>query len=172
MKTACVAVVFGLGGGALDPAGGESRLVARLKALGVDTGASPYQYYDTNGIVGLLRGTALGKAEFKAIVGDSLGACNAPFFAQQYGHTVDYIAGFQPSEYGMHAPVPPNVVRAHCIYDPYWIDTWGLGHAKWELAPGNRTTKLILTEHRGAHPDDWGYSQDLVFAEIKSLIGA
>lgn len=166
MKKALVAVVFGLGGSWLDPRGGEAYLVARLKATGVETGASPFQYYDTSGIMELLHRSA----DFRAIIGDSLGACNAPFFAAQYGKKIDYIAGFQPSVYGQHYPVPANVAVAHCIYDPYWIDTGGLGAARWELAAGNHTTKLLVTEHRGAHPDDYGYSQNLVFAEIKHLI--
>lgn len=166
MKKSAIAVIYGLGGSWLDPAGGEAYLVERLKALGVETGASPYQYYDTNGIVGLLRSDV----EFRGIVGDSLGACNAPFFAAQYGKKVDYIAGFQPSIYGQHYPVPANVGTAHCIYDPYFVDTGGLGYAVWQLAPGNRSTRLIVTEHRGAHPDDAGYTQNMVLAEIRGLI--
>lgn len=30
------------------------------------------------------------------------------------------------------------------------------------VTPGAKT-KLTLTQHQGAHPDDWGYSQDLMF---------
>lgn len=166
MKKAIVAVVYGLGGSWLDPKGGEQYLVRNLKATNIECGNSPFQYFDTNGIIDLLRQPA----DFRAIIGDSLGACNAPFFAAQYGKKIDYIAGFQPSIYGQHYPVAPNVTVAHCIYDPYFLDTGGLGAAKWELAAGNRTTKLLVTEHRGAHPDDYGYSQNLVFSEIKHLI--
>jgi len=161
-----IAVVYGLGGKIFDPPSGQAHLLDRLKEIGIE--AAFYEHYDSQGVYDFMKSPA----EFRGIVGDSLGACNAPLFAQQYGKRVDYIAGFQPSLYGVHQPVPSNVVRAHCIYDPYWIDTGGLGAYRWELAPGNHTTKLIVTEHRGAHPDDWGYSQDMVFHEIKSLIGA
>jgi len=168
MRKASIAVVYGLGGAWFDPQAGENYLVSRLKAIGVETGNSPYQYNDSQGVYDLLHAAP----DFRGIIGDSLGACNAPLFAQQFSGRVDYIAGFQPSVYGNHVAVTPNVVRAHCIYDPYFVDTGGLGAYCWELAAGNKTTKLMVTEHRGAHPDDYGYSQDIVFNEVKSLIGA
>ena len=65
--------------------------------------------------------------------------------------------------------VPENVKLAMCIYDPYWIDTLGLGQAHYELVP-NTGTKLITIQHRSRHPDDWGWAQDQVFNQIKSLL--
>lgn len=167
MTKAYAAVIYGLGGGWLDPASGENQLIARLKAIGVDTGGSPFQYYDSQGVYNFLESH---QDEITIIVGDSLGACNAPGFAGSL-KTVSYIAGFQPSWYGAHVPVPSSVKRAHCIYDPFWLDTGGLGAYEWVLAPGNRTTKLLVTVHRGAHPDDYGITQDMVFDDIKGLIG-
>lgn len=160
------AIVYGLGGSLFDPATGEAYLVQRLKAIGVQCGPSPFQESDTEGVVDWLKD----KIGTKVIIGDSLGANNAPFFVSQLKEPVDYIAGFQPSEYGQHFPIPSSVGRAHCIYDPYWIDTGGLGYYEWELGPDNHTTKLVVTQHRGAHPDDWGWSQDIVFNEVKGLI--
>jgi hypothetical protein len=168
MNVPYAAVVYGLGGGWLDPATGEKQLVARLKAIGFETGGSPYNYYDSQPIYDFL---SPHPAAFRLIIGDSLGACNAPQFASMF-KSIDYIAGFQPRWYGAHIPVPANVKRAHCIYDPDWIDTGGLGAYEWVLAQGNTATKLLVTQHRGAHPDDYGPMQDLIFAEVKQLIGA
>lgn len=67
--------------------------------------------------------------------------------------------------------LPANIKQAHCIRDPDWIDTEGLGYAQWVVADPKKT-RLLTTEHRGAHPDDTGYAQNLVFAEVKQLIGA
>jgi len=169
MAVARIAIVYGLGGAAFDPLSGERHLTARLQEIGVNTGESPYQHYDSQKVYNFLKeGVAL---FFRGIIGDSLGACNAPLFAQNlYPLTVNYIAGFQPSQYGIHCPVPRNVEVAHCIYDPVWMDTFGLGAYCWELAAGNHKTKLLVTQHRGAHPDDWGYSQELVFNEVKGLL--
>lgn len=161
------AIIYGLGGAVFDPPSGERQLTARLKAMGVDVGASPYGQDDTQGIVDFL----FKKVGKRMLIGDSLGANNAPFYAGQLNSLVDYIAGFQPSLYGQHYQIPDNVVRAHCIYDPNWIQTGGLGAYKWELAKGNTTTKLMVTEAYGAHPYDWGAPQDMVFNDVKGIIG-
>ena len=42
-----IAILFGLGGSMFDPAAGEVALVARCKAIGLDTGASPFGYADS-----------------------------------------------------------------------------------------------------------------------------
>ena len=172
-----IAILFGLGGSMFDPATGEVALVARCKAIGLDTGNSPFGYADSQGVYDHLK-----DADWRGIVGDSFGACFGPRYAGDLKPAkVDYIAGFQPSVYSSniqtapdgtkYIPVPDNVVTAHVIRDPYWFDTGGLGYATW-IADDPKKTRLLVTEHRGAHPDDWGYSQDLVFAEIKQLIGA
>ncbi len=114
--------------------------------------------------------------------GDSLGAGSAGEFPGDVKGDVDFATGFQPSmddvrthvvKYpdGSHAgiqTIAANIVRAHCIYDPRWIDTLGLGQAQWATPHGAKTT-LLITQHHGAHPDDWGYSQDLIFSEIQTL---
>ena len=76
-----------------------------------------------------------------------------------------------PLEQPLHVPVTPNVGEAHCIYNPAVLETGGLGAYKWELAPGNHTTRLLITEHHAPHPDDWGWSQDVIFADIKRIMG-
>jgi hypothetical protein len=166
-----VAIIFGLGGGWLDPRAGEVSLLARLKALGLTVPDAPFNYDDGQGVYEFLKET-----DWRGIIGDSFGACFGPHYAGALApHTVDYLAGFQPSIYSTLGPgpiaVPANVKTAHCIRDPDWIDTGGLGYATW-VAADPKKTRLFITEHRGAHPDDTGYAQDLVFAEVKQLTGA
>ena len=167
-----IALIYGLGGWLCDPPGGERRLVDRLKAIGIDTGPSPFDYADSQGVHDFLR-----FADWRGIIGDSFGADFGPQYAGSLAPTkVDYLGGFQPSMYATDIKdgsvvVPKNVVTAHVIRDPSWIDTGGLGYATW-VAEDPKATRLLITEHRGAHPDDYGYSQDIVFNEVKSLIGA
>jgi hypothetical protein len=161
-----VAIIFGMGGHWLDPRGGESYLVVRCKAIGLDTGASPYTYGAGQQIYDFLK-----DADWRAIVGDSFGADYGPEYARNLApRKVDYLAGFQPSMYANDVrngfiTIPPNVVFAHCIRDPMWLDTGGLGFANY-VAADPKKTKLIITEHRHAHPDDTGVMQDVVFGEL------
>lgn len=117
---------------------------------------------------------------FIAMAGDSLGAGSAGQYPGDLRRPVDYAAGFQPSEYDGRTQkdpqtgeyfqvIAPQIKRAYCIYDPWWIDTWGLGYARWRVAPGSQT-KLLTLEHRGAHSDDWGISQDMVFNDLKGQL--
>lgn len=167
-----VAVILGLGGGLFDPPSGEAQFVHRCKAIGLDTGASPFQYGDSQGVYDFLK-----TADWRSIVGDSFGADYGPQYAGELAPVpIDFLGGFQPSMYATDVRngvimVPANVRTAHCIRDPVWLDTGGLGYATWTAADPKKT-RLLVTEHRGAHPDDWGYSQDLMFAEIKNLVGA
>jgi hypothetical protein len=112
-----------------------------------------------------------------AYFGDSLGAGSAGEYPGDIKREVDFAGGFQPSRYDDRTrtdpvtdkpvqTIAPNIIRAHCIYDPHFLDTMGLGCASWKITPGSKTI-LLVTEHRGAHPDDWGYSQDLLFNEFK-----
>lgn len=163
-----VAIVYGLGGGWLDPAPGENYLLQRCKAAGFTVPATPFQYGDSQGIYDFLKA-----ADWRAVIGDSFGASYPPQFVGQFGFPIDYMAGFQPSIYagsGETITVAANVKVAHCIRDPDWIDTGGLGYATW-VAADPKKTRLLITEHRGAHPDDTGYAQDLVFDELKRLAG-
>lgn len=111
---------------------------------------------------------------FRALAGDSLGAGSAAQYAGDLKGDVQFVAGFQPSLYDSRAvhgyiTVAANVTRATCIYDPRWIDTMGLGNAQYIVAHGAKT-KLMTIQHHGAHPDDWGWSQNVVFEQLKGLI--
>jgi hypothetical protein len=113
---------------------------------------------------------------WRGYAGDSLGAGSAGQYPGDIKGDINFAAGFQPSDYdirtikddqGNHIQIiAANIVRAHCIFDPNWIDTLGLGQTQWATAHGAKTI-LSNTKHPGAHPDDWGYSQDMIFNEIQ-----
>lgn len=159
-----VALIFGMGGAALDPTYGERYLNERLPAEGFTT-HPVFDWKDRAQIYEWLQ-----DADFRAIIGDSMGASWGPVYAGDLApKEVDYVAGFQPSVYAMPvSTVPANVRVAHCIRDPDWIDTFGLGNATW-VAADPKKTRLVITEHRAAHPDDQGWSQDLIFNELVEL---
>lgn len=165
-----VAIIYGLGGSLLDPPAGERYLAERLKDKGLIVGG-PFNYDDSQGVHDFLM-----HADWRGIVGDSFGADYGPLYAGDLKPAeVDYLAGFQPSMYATDVRqgeiiVPDNVRVAHCIRDPDWLDTGGLGYATW-VAADHTKTKLTITYHRGPHPDDWGVMQDLVFHEILKLAG-
>jgi hypothetical protein len=165
-----VAIIFGLGGAALDPASGERYLATRLEAKGFTVGG-PYNYADSKLVYEFLKDEG---ATWRAIVGDSFGADYGPLYASELKPTViNYIGGFQPSMYADDVrngaiTVPSNVKYAHCIRNPHWVGTGGLGYARY-VAEDVEKTVIRETEHSAAHPDDWGYAQDLVFNDIVRL---
>ena len=168
MKPARIALMGGLGFPVTETTAGMPTFKARLEALGakvilVSWNARQEVYDFLHGFTG-----------FRALCGDSLGAGSAAQYAGDQGGAINFVGGFQPSmddtrTVNGYITVPGNVIRAHCIYDPYWIDTMGLGQAQYITTPDS-ATKLLVTQHRGAHPDDWGYSQDMIFNEIKGLM--
>ena len=177
MKQAFAFVSYGMGGAALDPAGGEVALVAKIKALGVDVGASPYLYTDTQTIADAILATPAGSVII--LGGDSLGANNAPFIATSIRtkRGIDYLFGFQPSLWGLHSTVPKSVVECLCIYNPNWLETFGLGDYPWPLEAGNTRTKpaggrdSIYIPNRDSHPGDNDVAmQDIIVADIKGII--
>jgi hypothetical protein len=152
---------------------GMPQLKTRLEAIGVTVLLTSWKdrqsaYNFMSGFVGI-----------RIYTGDSLGAGSAGQYPGDVKGIVDYAAGFQPSDYDARTTkddqgnpiqiIAVNITRAHCIFDPNWIDTFGLGQTQWRLAHGAKTV-LSNTAHPGAHPDDWGYSQDLVFNEIQGLV--
>ena len=164
-----LAIIFGLFGGWADPITGERLLTSRARTIpNLDLGASPYNWNDSQAIYDFLK-----DADWRGFIGDSLGASN-PLEYLAVLPKIDFAAGFQPSVYASDAhngviTVPRCIKLAHCIRDPIWFDTGGLGYARWEAEDPKKTT-LLTTEHRGAHPDDFGYSQDLIFNQLKGLL--
>jgi len=174
MVAATACVMFGLGGAAFDPAGGEVVLCRKIAALGVEIAGSPYQETDRDAIIAVLT-AAHAKGHKLIIGGDSLGANNAPAIAAAVRHQmgVDYIFGFQPSLYGGHNQISPNVIRARCIYNPNFFETGGLGAYKWEPMDGNARTKLAVITTTDFHPgDDDVAMQQLVLNDITRIIAS
>lgn len=165
-------VSYGMGGAALDPAAGEAYLVRRLKAIGVETMDSPYQWSDTQKIYDAMMKIP---ADAKhAGGGDSLGANEAPAIAGYLSKLkIDYLFGFQRSIWGgEQCGVPKNVVTATSIYNPGLLGaivTVGMGSDPWTLAPGNTTTRLENIPISAPHPDDFGIAQDIVFNRLRHL---
>lgn len=171
-----IALVGGLGYPVTETEAGMPTLQQRFVAIGVT--CQIFTHLDSNGCYAFLKGYS----GFRAIIGDSLGAGAANRFAQDQGDAIQFVGGFQPSNYDplckfdpttqlYYITVPSNVKVAHCIRDPNWIDTSGLGNATYERLPGDKQPCLV-TLHPGAHPDDWGYSQDLIFNQVKGMLNA
>lgn len=164
-----IVLFYGLGGSAIEWWGnGERLLQKRFQQKGCDCllinwdqRQEAYNYMH-------------GFAGYRAYLGDSLGAGSAAQFPADLATPVNFAGGFQPSMDDARAAhglisVAKNVITAHAIHDPVWLDTMGLGQAQYIKTPG-ATTVVMNTEHRGAHPDDWGYSQDLLFHQVMSQI--
>jgi len=109
-----------------------------------------------------------------AYLGDSLGAGSAAQYPGDIKRPVQFVGGFQPSEYdarsrNIQITVAGNCELAHAVFDPWWMDTAGLGYARYARAADSKTI-VLNTEHRGAHPDDWGWSQDLLYHHAVSQL--
>lgn len=178
MNRVCVWISYGMGGGALDPPAGIRQLVARCKAAGMNTMASPYAWSDINRIAHEVE-TASNDVKI-AVIGDSLGANEAPQIARMVKRDIDLLGGFQASEYGagvIDMPglgggvilVPRNVVKAVEIYNPIWVETFGLGDVTWKAEPGNTRTIVRNVAIEAPHPGDFGLGQDVMFSYLKRL---
>lgn len=169
-----IALIGGQGWPVTETISGLPTLQTRLKAEGVDARTFAHDARTP------IRDFLYHYAGFVGLIGDSLGAGAAALYAgDQVPQRVDFVGGFQPSAWDPIGRGPlndhtitvaKNVVVAHCIWDPVFGDTGGLGNAHYVLPDGSMT-KLTLTQHQGAHPDDWGYSQDLMFAHVMVCIG-
>jgi hypothetical protein len=193
MTEVCVAVSYGMGGDSIDRiasnGGGEDYLVSRLKQQKINTLNSVYNWDQTQKIVEDLAVAAKRKAKIAA-VGDSLGdneLGDIVHSLKSAGIAVDFIGGFQGSEWGKHTSISDNVKRALIIYNPIPWETFGLGcfplpldappaipvgqslyDGAWRLG-NNGKTWVRYVQIKALHPDDWGMAQDIVFAELKQL---
>lgn len=167
--------VFGQFGIAADPVN-FPHFVERVAQDGIET--ILVQHTDTQKAYDFLKGYN-GKC---ALVGASLGAMSVCVFAGYLmGKTVDFVGGFQPSDWDptghdvdIQQPndvitravtVPRNVLRALCFRNPaIWI-TGGLGHATYVL-PQHSTTGLEVIPRFDAHPGDFGEAQDVMVARV------
>ena len=159
--------IYGQFGPVTDP--GEREFSAKVAALGVDIGDSPYRDYQVSQIV----------ADFNAapadavllLWGSSLGANNCPVVVAYTPHRIIHgMWGFQASLYGAQVPIQPNCLFAHEAYNPIWIQTMGLGAYEWVLAQGNHKTNLYVSKRYDFHPGETEQVQAMFLAEMARVI--
>lgn len=146
-------VSFGMGGAGLDPTYGERWFVQRLRQAGVDC-ADPFNWSDVQLIVDQILRVPTSTKVF--IFGDSLGANEAPAIAAALRgrRKIDGMGGFQPSVWGEHVEITDNVIEAICLYNPVWVQTFGLGDYPWVRAKGNVLTNVSYIRKAEWHPAD------------------
>jgi hypothetical protein len=170
--TSRIALIGGQGWPLTETAAGLPTLEQRLKAQGVEVQTFAHdarqQIHDW-----LPYGDSL-----LGLIGDSLGAGASAVYAGDVPCAIGFVGGFQPSAWDpigqgplndRQIVVAKNVLVAHCIWNSNFAMTGGLGNAHYVVAPGAKT-RLTITDHPGAHPDDWGYSQDLMFTHVMLCI--
>lgn len=167
--------MYGMYGPVTDP--GEREFTLKVAELGVDVGQSPYRDYEVDQIVADINAAP---ADATILVwGSSLGANNCPVVASYISRDIpqSYIKrvihgmwGFQASLYGAQVPIPSNVLFAHEVYNPLWIETMGLGAYEWVRASGNTTTNLYLSKRYDLHPGETEQAQAMFLAEIQRVI--
>lgn len=169
MNKARIVLMGGLGYPVTETAAGMPALKARFDALGAETLLTSWK--DRQSVFNFMNGFG----GLRLYFGDSLGAGSAAQYPGDVKGEVDYAGGFQPSDHDARASwdhkitVAANCKRAHAIYDPVWVDTLGSGHSTYTGAHGAKTI-VLNTEHRGMHPNDWGWSQTLLFNEALELL--
>ena len=174
-RTICIADLYGLGGlatsaGMLTLAGKIAKLGANFIVLGpYDQDAWPQAAADLN---------ARPPSDLIGAVGYSLGANNVVEIAAELGRRIDYIAGIQPSYWGLGVDwsgvitLPPNVGCALNVYNPNFAATFGLGYARY-AAPAGFSGRLQLVTTEDLHPDvdnDAGV-QGLILANLQNIAG-
>jgi hypothetical protein len=175
MKARCW-IGYGQGNEAVDDlltlsTGGIDRLASRIRLLGVEVDVQ--RWYDAQEIYDEVRATP---PDIKIIIGGtSLAANETPLNASYvYPRKVDYIFGIQPSLLGRKNPIPANVLRARCFVTPLWAPTslwWFLGAYSWQLAVGNKITKLKVDKTFASHPGSNDETvQSAIVADIEEVL--
>ncbi len=163
-----IALFYGMGGAAIEYwATGERMLRTRLEGQGADV--KLMNWNDRQDAYDFMRNFD----GIRIYCGDSLGAGSAAQYPGDIKGPVHFVGGFQPSRYDARAswgyiPVAANVQKAWAIYNPHWLQTIGLGNARYKASSPKTALKNI--PHDAPHPDDWGWSQDLFFNEIKAIL--
>jgi hypothetical protein len=154
-KIICLADLFGLGGLSTSP--GMLALAEKIRQLGKNfVVLGPYDQSEWEKAANDLANRP--KSDLIGAVGYSLGANNVVEIAAELGRKVDYIAGIQPSYWGLGVDwsglitLPPNVGYALNIYNPYFAATFGLGYARY-AAPAGFPGKLQVTTTSDLHPE-------------------
>jgi hypothetical protein len=173
--TIVIADLYGLGGLVTSP--GMLTLAGKIKALGKNyLVLGPYDQDDWQQAADDLNARPAG--DLIGAVGYSLGANNVVEIATELGRRIDYIAGIQPSFWGLGVDwsgtisLPPNVGAALNIYNPNFAATFGLGFARY-AAPAGFAGSLQLVTNSDLHPDvdnDAGV-HGLILAGLRRLAG-
>ena len=153
--TIVIADLYGLGGLTTSP--GMLTLADKIKKLG--PGFAVLGPYDQDAWPDAARALSARPASDRiGAVGYSLGANNVVAIAAALGRKVDYIAGVQPSYWGLGVDwsgtiaLPPNIALALNIYNPAFAATFGLGYARY-AAPAGFAGTLQLIANADLHPD-------------------
>jgi hypothetical protein len=150
-----IADLYGLGGLTTSP--GMLTLAGKIKKLGTNFIVLGPYYQDAWQQAAEDLG-ARPAADLIGAVGYSLGANNVVEIAAELGRRIDYIAGIQPSYWGLGVDwsgvitLPPNIGSALNIYNPNFAATCGLGYARY-AAPAGFSGKLQLVANADLHPD-------------------
>ncbi len=169
------AIMYGQGDDAVDialTAGGIDRLAGRVRALPGVT--CDVMHWNEAGLIAT-KIKMLPDDTRVVIGGTSLGANESPYAASLCGRAVDFMFGIQPSIYGRKNLVPGNVRSAWYCYQPWGLAVgigFGYGSYQWELAPGNRITKIqsaySFVSHPGSNDEK---TQVTILDRIKLLLG-
>jgi hypothetical protein len=172
-RNICVADLYGLGGLATSP--GMQTLGEKIRKLGKNfIVLGPYDQSEWEQAAEDLARRP--KSDLIGAIGYSLGANNVVEIAAELGRRTDYIAGIQPSFWGLGVDwsgaisLPPNVGSARNIYNPIFIATFGLGYVRF-AAPAGFAGKLQISLTNDLHPDvdnDAGV-HGLILGDLKAL---
>jgi hypothetical protein len=174
-RSICIADLYGLGGLATSP--GMRTLAEKIVKLGTNVVVlGPYDQSDwQQAAADLAKRPA---SDLIGAIGYSLGANNIVEIAAELGRKINYIAGIQPSYWGLGVDwsgditLPPNVGFALNIFNPLFGATFGLGYARY-VAPSGFTGSLHLLPTADLHPDvdnDAGL-HGLILRGLQNLIG-
>lgn len=174
-RTICIADLYGLGGLTTSP--GMLTLAGKVRKLGASfVVLGPYDQDEWQEAAADLDKRP--KGDLIGAVGYSLGANNVVEIAAELGRRIDYIAGVQPSYWGLGVDwsgfiaLPPNVGRALNIYNPNFAATFGLGYARYQ-APAGFAGSLQLVSNGDLHPDvdnDAGV-HGLILRDLQTIAG-
>jgi hypothetical protein len=168
-----VFISYGMGGAAIETwSTGLRQLIARCKAIDLDTAGSPYHWSDVNTIVEAINRVPTNMPI--GVGGSSLGDDEASDIASRTKRAIKQLFGFQDSSYGVNVGVPDNVEFADNIWNPSWLETFGLGSRKWwRIHPrpdDEKTGRLRNIPIHAPHPDDWGVAQDVIFSRLHARL--
>jgi hypothetical protein len=172
-RNICVADLYGLGGLVTSP--GMLKLAQKIKALGNSfTVLGPYDQSQWEQAAHDLGQRP--KSELIGAVGYSLGANNVVEIAAELGRKIDYVAGIQPSYWGLGVDwsgiitLPPNVGCALNVCNPSFAATFGLGYARY-AAPAGFAGRLELRTTDDLHPavDNDAGVHGLILADLKRI---